>query len=38
MLSYLDVFKIFTYGTLVVVALVLTIRKVKPGTKAVMGH
>ena len=38
MLSYLDVFKIFTIGTLLVISLVLMLRKVKPGTKAVAAH
>ena len=38
MLSYLDVFKIFTYGTMGVVALVLMLRRVKRGTKAVAAH
>ena len=38
MLSYLDVFKIFTVGTMFVVALVLMLRRVRKGTKAVAGH
>ncbi len=38
MLSYLDVFKIFTIGTLFVVTLVLMLRRVKRGTKAVAAH
>ena len=38
MLSYLDVFKIFTIGTLLVVTLVLMLRRVKKGTKAVAAH
>ena len=41
MLSYLDVFYIFTFGTLLVVALVLCLKKVKPrghGEQPVMAH
>jgi DHA2 family multidrug resistance protein len=38
MLSYLDVFKIFTVGTLAIVALVLLLRPVKRGEKPVMAH
>ncbi len=41
MLSYLDVFYIFTFGTLFVVALVLCLKKVKPrdqGAEPVMAH
>jgi DHA2 family multidrug resistance protein len=38
MLSYLDVFKIFTIGTLLIVSLVLLLRRVKPGAKPAMVH
>jgi DHA2 family multidrug resistance protein len=38
MLSYLDVFKIFTIGTLLIVSLVLLLRRVQPGKKPVMAH
>ncbi|HWE02322.1 MAG TPA: MFS transporter, partial [Tepidisphaeraceae bacterium] len=38
MLSYLDVFKIFTIGTLLIVTLVLLLRRVKPTEKPVMVH
>ena len=40
MLSYLDVFYIFTFGTLFVVALVLCLKRVKrrPGAEPVMAH
>jgi DHA2 family multidrug resistance protein len=38
MLSYLDVFKIFTIGVLLVVSVILLLKKPKKGAKAVMGH
>jgi DHA2 family multidrug resistance protein len=38
MLSYLDVFRIFTIGTLVIVTLVLFLRKVDRREKPVMAH
>jgi hypothetical protein len=38
MLSYLDVFKIMSYGCLVVLVLVLALRHVDRGEKPAMGH
>jgi DHA2 family multidrug resistance protein len=38
MLSYIDVFEIFTVGTMLIVVLILLMRPVKTGGKAVMAH